>query len=88
MKGRSNYLCRKKLQDMHPASLSGVEALHFKIIQEWAETTETGDRAEIAALPEKSTLWGRIDARTDACSVKDCAHFLDCYVSGDASARR
>jgi ATP-dependent DNA helicase DinG len=81
MKGRSNYLCRQKLQDMHPASLSGAEALHFKIIQEWAETTETGDRAEIAALPEKSTLWGRIDARTDACSGKDCAHFLDCCVS-------
>ena len=81
MKGRSNYLCRQKLQDIHPASLSGAEALHFKIIQEWAEATETGDRAEIAALPEKSTLWGRIDARTDACSGKDCAHFLDCFVS-------
>src|ERR1039458_2086331 len=81
MKGRSNYLCRQKLQDMHPASLSGAEALHFKIIQEWAEATDTGARAEIAALPEKSTLWGRIDARTDACSGKDCAHFLDCCVS-------
>jgi ATP-dependent DNA helicase DinG len=81
MKGRSNYLCRQKLQDMPTASLSGAEALHFKIIQEWAKTTEAGDRAEIAALPEKSTLWGRIDARTDACSGKDCAHFLDCCVS-------
>ena len=81
MKGRSNYLCRQKLQDIHPSSLFGAEALHFKIIQEWAEATETGDRAEIAALPEKSTLWGRIDARTDACSGKDCAHFLDCCVS-------
>lgn len=81
MKGRSNYLCRQKLQDIHPASLSGTEALHFKIIEEWAKTTETGDRAEIAALPEKSTLWGRIDARTDACVGKDCAHFLDCCVS-------
>ena len=81
MKGRSNYLCRQKLQDIHPSSLFGAEALHFKIIQEWAEATETGDRAEIAALPEKSTLWGRIDARTDACSGKDCAHFLDCFVS-------
>jgi ATP-dependent DNA helicase DinG len=65
MKGRGNYLCRQKLQDMHPASLSGTEALHFKIIQEWAETTETGDRAEIASLPEKSNLWGRIDARPE-----------------------
>jgi ATP-dependent DNA helicase DinG len=70
MKGRSNYLCRQKLQDIHPASLSGAEALHFKIIEEWAKTTETGDRAEIAALPEKSTLWGRIDARTDACVAR------------------
>jgi len=43
----------------HPASLSGAEALHFKIIEEWAKTTETGDRAEIAALPEKSTLSGQ-----------------------------
>jgi ATP-dependent DNA helicase DinG len=81
MKGRSNYLCRQKLQDMHSASLTGAEALHFHIIQEWAETTKTGDRAEIAALPEKSTLWGRIDARTDACIGKTCAHFLDCCVS-------
>ena len=81
MKGRSNYLCRQKLQDIPTASLSGAEALHFKIIQDWAETTGTGDRAEIAALPEKSTLWGRIDARTDACSGKDCAHSLDCCVS-------
>ena len=81
MKGRSNYLCRQKLQDLHPASLSGAEALHFKIIQDWAETTATGDRAEIASLPEKSTLWGRIDARTDACVGKECAHFLDCCVS-------
>src|ERR1017187_3218044 len=81
MKGRSNYLCRQKLQDMHPASLSGTEALHFKIVQEWAETTETGDRAEIGSLPEKSNLWGRIDARTEACVGKECAHFLDCCVS-------
>jgi ATP-dependent DNA helicase DinG len=81
MKGRSNYLCQQKLQDMPTASLSGAEALHFKIIQEWAKTTETGDRAEIAALPEKTPLWGRLDARTDACSGKDCAHFLDCCVS-------
>src|ERR1039458_6375976 len=47
MKGRNNYLCRQKLEDIHPASLFGPEALQFKIIQEWAKTTETGDRAEI-----------------------------------------
>jgi ATP-dependent DNA helicase DinG len=81
MKGRSNYLCRQKLQDIHQSSLAGAEALHFKIVEEWAKTTETGDRAEITALPEKSTLWGRIDARTDACVGKDCPHFLDCCVS-------
>ena len=81
MKGRNNYLCRQKLEDIHPASLFGPEALQFKIIQEWAKTTETGDRAEIPSLPEKSALWGRIDARPDACVGKDCPHFLNCCVS-------
>jgi len=41
---------------MHPASLSGVEALHFKIIQMGRDNgkPETGGDCGVA---EKSTLW-------------------------------
>jgi ATP-dependent DNA helicase DinG len=80
MKGRTNYLCRQKLQDLRPSALFGLDILQHRLIENWAKTTETGDRAEIATLPESSALWSRIDARTEACVGKDCPHFLDCCV--------
>ena len=54
MKGRGNYLCRKKLYDLTSQPvLNGLEEIsHFRIISEWEKTTETGDRAELAELPE------------------------------------
>ena len=54
MKGRNNYLCRKKLYDLtgQPV-LSGLEEIeHYRAIAAWEKTTQTGDRAELAELPE------------------------------------
>ena len=50
MKGRANYLCRKKLYDLTDQPvLNGLEEIsQFKIISDWEKTTETGDRAELA----------------------------------------
>ncbi|WP_242618406.1 ATP-dependent DNA helicase [Edaphobacter modestus] len=81
MKGRSNYLCRQKLYDIKPASLTPDENREYKVLVNWEKKTETGDRAEIPAFPEKSTLWPRVDARTDACIGKECASFERCFVS-------
>src|SRR5579864_3831097 len=56
MKGRSNYLCRKKLYDLtgQPV-LSGLEEIeHYRAIAAWEKATQTGDRAELAELPEAS----------------------------------
>ena len=56
MKGRSNYLCRKKLYDLTDQPvLNGLEEIEqYRAISEWEKTTETGDRAELAGLPEAS----------------------------------
>ncbi len=69
MKGRGNYLCRKKLYDLTDQPvLNGLEEINqFRIISDWEKTTETGDRAELAELPENSQLWPKLDARTDRC---------------------
>ena len=59
MKGRNNYLCRKKLYDLigQPV-LSGLEEIEqYRSIAAWEKTTSTGDRAELAELPEASALW-------------------------------
>ncbi len=65
MKGRANYLCRHKLVSLrNQPILTGLEEIdQYRQIVEWEQTTETGDRSEIAGLPEASALWAKLDAR-------------------------
>src|SRR6266550_8504520 len=67
MKGRNNYACRQKIADAEREPvLTGLEEVaDFQIIQNWETTTEIGDRAEIKNLPESSSVWSKVDARTD-----------------------
>jgi ATP-dependent DNA helicase DinG len=83
MKGRNNYLCRKKLYDLtgQPV-LSGLEEIEqYRSIAAWEKTTSTGDRAELAELPEASALWHKLDARAEACIGQKCSEFERCFVT-------
>src|SRR5260370_35651038 len=65
MKARNNYLCRKKLFDLtHQPLLSGLEEIEqYRAIAAWEKTRQTGDRAELAELPEATALRHQLDAR-------------------------
>jgi ATP-dependent DNA helicase DinG len=84
MKGRANFLCISKLHHMQDqALLRGMEELDaFRQIKDWAKLTETGDRAELTFLPDDSELWGKLDARRDTCTGKNCPSFNPCFVTG------
>jgi ATP-dependent DNA helicase DinG len=83
MKGRNNYACRQKIYDADKQTLlEGLdEVADFEIIRNWEKTTETGDRSEIATLPENSTVWAKIDARRDLCPGQKCAQFERCFLT-------
>src|SRR6202166_910172 len=83
MKGRNNYLCRKKLYDLTDQPvLSGLEEIEqYRAISAWEKTTSTGDRAELAELPEASALWHKLDARADACIGQKCSEWERCFVT-------
>jgi ATP-dependent DNA helicase DinG len=83
MKGRNNYLCRKKLYDLTDQPvLSGLEEIEqYRAIAAWEKTTGTGDRAELAELPEASLLWHKLDARADACIGQKCSEFERCFIT-------
>jgi ATP-dependent DNA helicase DinG len=83
MKGRNNYLCRKKLYDLTDQPvLSGLEEIEqYRAIAAWEKTTATGDRAELAELPETSALWHKLDARADACIGQKCSEWERCFVT-------
>ncbi|HWC98753.1 MAG TPA: helicase C-terminal domain-containing protein [Candidatus Sulfopaludibacter sp.] len=83
MKGRNNYACRQKIYDAEDQPvLSGLEEVaDFQIIRDWEKTTEFGDRAEIKTLPEGSTAWAKLDARTDLCSGVKCPSYEKCFIT-------
>jgi ATP-dependent DNA helicase DinG len=83
MKGRNNYLCRKKLYDLTDQPvLSGLDEIEqYRAIAAWEKTTSTGDRAELATLPEASMLWHKLDARVDACTGQKCSQWERCFIT-------
>ncbi len=83
MKGRNNYLCRKKLYDLTDQPvLSGLQEIEqYRAIAAWEKTTGTGDRAELAELPEASLLWHKLDARADACTGQKCSEWERCFIT-------
>jgi ATP-dependent DNA helicase DinG len=83
MKGRNNYACRQKIYDAeNEPLLNGLEELaDFQIIRDWEKTTEFGDRAEIRKLPEQSSAWAKLDARSDLCTGQKCAQFERCFIT-------
>src|SRR5215469_8034640 len=83
MKGRANYLCRHKLVTLRSQPiLSGLEEIdQYRQIAEWEQTTETGDRSEIAGLPEASAVWAKLDARSDACLGSTCPDYRRCFIT-------
>src|ERR1700691_27719 len=83
MKGRANFLCRQKVNQMEGQSvLKGIDEIDwFSQIKDWAKLTETGDRSELTFLPDDAELWNRIDARSDLCTGRKCPEFQRCFIT-------
>ncbi len=83
MKGRANYLCRKKLYALGAEPLlTGLEEIEqYQAIAQWEKTTETGDRVEVTTLPEQSPLWVKLDARSETCLGQSCPDYERCFIT-------
>ena len=83
MKGRNNYAClhRIKRAESMPV-LEGLDEVdHFDEVFRWVTQTNTGDRAELANLPEHLPFWRHIDARSDTCLGQQCPDFEPCFIT-------
>ena len=89
MKGRGNYLCLHRFDSFRESAGAGTAPLFgesapqifLPIIEAWSTTTETGDRAEIADLPEDLPFWREIAATSENCIGTDCPRYGDCFVT-------
>src|SRR6185295_12179536 len=82
MKGRANYLCLHRLDQLND-DLTGPAShdVFLPMIRNWASHTETGDRAELEGLPEDLPFWKEVDAAADTCLGTECPRYDDCFVT-------
>ncbi len=79
LKGRSNYLCKLRLQrrlDLSryslPMALVAAESV--------ARHSQVGDRSELVGIAEDDPLWPEITSTADNCLGQECPHQDTCFV--------
>lgn len=80
VKGRGNYLCKTRLREaIDEEGLLGGEDSPLRRIQAWAESSPTGDRADLSFWPEES-VWSRVASEADSCLGLRCPDREKCFV--------
>lgn len=82
LKGRANYLCIHRLDlAEEQARLASREAVRdLAEIRSWARLTRHGDRMELDAVPEDSSVWPWVTSTADNCLGSECPKYQDCFV--------
>ena len=84
LKGRTNYLCRHRLElATQQGSLFGDDRGALRVLAKvtrWAATTRSGDLSELTDLPEQSSVWPNITSTRENCLGQECPQFSRCHV--------
>jgi ATP-dependent DNA helicase DinG len=83
MKGRGNYLCLHRFEQYrdNPMAMAFADVETVAAIADWADRTETGDRAELEDLPEDFGVWSDVSAATENCIGSECPRYKDCFIT-------
>lgn len=83
LKGRGNYVCHyhlERLQGDERALKSRTEIQQLRQIQVFAGVTKTGDRSDLAQVPEDADIWQRVTSTRENCLGQECPRIRDCFV--------
>jgi ATP-dependent DNA helicase DinG len=83
LKGRSNYLCLHRMEQARhsPESAQPGAQRALAKIETWAQSTRTGDMAELPGLDERSSLWPLVTSTRDNCLGSSCPRYKACHVN-------
>ena len=82
LKGRANYLCHYYLQRTADNGRlpSRQETSYLQDIIRFAKITRTGDKAELASVPETAAVWSMVTSTRENCLGQECPHYKECFV--------
>jgi len=78
LKGRANYLCLHRLDQVTEPAASIVDDLNE--VTEWRYRTSSGDKAELIDVPEDSPVWPLVTSTADNCLGQQCPEYSKCHV--------
>lgn len=82
MKGRTNYLCEHRFEQVAAQiHLPGFETHYWREINRWRSETHTGDRTEIANVPEGASIWRDLTVSADQCIGRRCSLYESCWAT-------
>lgn len=82
LKGRANYLCHFHLErTLQNGRLTSREDVgYLRDISRFMKTTSSGDKAELARVPETASVWNLVTSTKDTCMGSECQYYQDCFV--------
>ncbi len=80
LKGRANYLCLDRLEDLGEREGLAQDDLGRQIqyLKVWSDQTRTGDISELPFVPEPA-VWSRFSVGAKECKGDDCKFFENCF---------
>ncbi len=82
LKGRSNYLCHYHLERtlQNGRMTSREDVGYLREISRFLKMTSTGDKAELARVPENALVWNLVTSTRENCMGQECQYYQDCFV--------
>jgi ATP-dependent DNA helicase DinG len=82
LKGRANYLCHYHLERtlQNGRMTSREDVGHLREISRFLKMTSTGDKAELARVPENALIWNLVTSTRESCMGQECQYYQDCFV--------
>jgi len=82
LKGRANYVCHYHLararRDGTFASRDDIRYLGR--IESFARRSATGDKGEVADVPDNAGIWAQVTSTRENCLGSECPHHAECFV--------
>lgn len=80
LKGRDNYLCLDRLEIAENTGQQSRQSWKkLALIRKWAQTTESGDKSDLAELDENDAIWQKVGAKPEFCQANGCQGDGDCF---------
>jgi ATP-dependent DNA helicase DinG len=82
LKGRANYVCHYHLENTQAEGRlpTREDTRYLQEIASFARRTQSGDKADLAAVPESAGVWSHVTSTRENCLGSNCDHFDKCFV--------